>query len=44
MRVDTRQSSPFEVDLIFIIIYVSLHKFLVEKYVKIHKINQCYLL
>ena len=31
----------FEVGLIFII---SLHKFLVEKYVKIHKIDQCYLL
>ena len=30
-RVDTRQSAPFSVGLIFII---SLHKFLVEKYVK----------
>ena len=35
-RNDTRQSAPFEVGLIFII---SLHKFLVGKYVKIHKID-----
>ena len=41
MKVHTRQSAPFEVGLIFII---SLHKFLVEKYVKIYKIDQCYLL
>ena len=40
-RVDTRQSDPFEVGLIFLI---SLHKYLVEKYVKIHKIYRCYLL
>ena len=40
-KVDTRQSAPFEVGLIFII---SLHKFLVERYVKLHKIDQCHLL
>ena len=39
-RVDT-PCAPFEVGYIFII---SLHKFLVEKYVKIHKIERCYLL
>ena len=32
--------NEYEVGLIFII---SLHKFLVEKYVKIHKIDRCYL-
>ena len=37
-RVDTRQSAPFEVGLIF---NISFHKFLVQKYVKIHKIDQC---
>ena len=41
MRVNTRQSAPFKVDLVFI---MSLHTFLVEKYVKIHKISRCYLL
>ena len=40
-RVDTRQSAAFKVGLIFII---SLHKCLVEKYVKIYKIDQCHLL
>ena len=35
-RVDTQQGVPFKVGLIFI---VSLHKFLGEKYVKIHKID-----
>ena len=39
MRVDTRQSAPFEVDLIFII---SLHKFRGKKFVKIHKNYQCF--
>ena len=42
MRVNTRQSAPFEVGLIISII--SLHTSLVEKYVKIHKIDLCYLL
>ena len=40
MRLDTRQSAPCKVGLIFII---SLHKYLVEKYVIMHKIDQCYL-
>ena len=37
-QVDTRQSAPFSVGLIFIIF---LHKFLGDKYVKIHEIDQC---
>ena len=39
-RVDTIQSGPFKVGLILII---SLHKYLVEKYVIMHKIDRCYL-